>query len=62
MAKMGFRAVAPDLRGFCPGARPEGAGAYHIKEYAQDILEIADVLGHPGRPFHLMGTRRAADK
>ena len=56
MAEMGFRAVAPDLRGFCPGARPEGVEAYHLKEYAQDVLEIADALGPPGRPFHLMGT------
>jgi pimeloyl-ACP methyl ester carboxylesterase len=56
MAAMGFRAVAPDLRGFCPGARPEGVEAYHLKEYAQDILEIADALGPAGQPFHLMGT------
>jgi pimeloyl-ACP methyl ester carboxylesterase len=48
--------VAPDLRGFCPGARPEGVEAYHLKEYAQDVLEIADALGHAGRSFHLMGT------
>jgi pimeloyl-ACP methyl ester carboxylesterase len=56
MAERGFRAVAPDLRGFCPGARPEGVEAYHLKEYAQDIIEIADVLGDTGHPFHLMGT------
>jgi pimeloyl-ACP methyl ester carboxylesterase len=56
MAQMGFRAVAPDLRGFCPGARPEGVAAYHIDEYAQDVLGIAAALGHAGRPFHLMGT------
>lgn len=56
MAKMGFRTVAPDLRGFCEGARPEGVEAYHIKEYAADILAIADVLAGEGTPFHLMGT------
>ncbi len=56
MAAMGFRAVAPDLRGFCPGARPEGVEVYHLNEYAQDILEIADTLGPAGQPFHLMGT------
>ncbi len=56
MAAMGFHTVAPDLRGFCPGARPEGVEAYHLKEYAQDTLEIADALGHAGQPFHLMGT------
>ena len=37
MAGMGFHTVAPDLRGFCPGARPEGVEAYHLKEYAQDM-------------------------
>jgi pimeloyl-ACP methyl ester carboxylesterase len=56
MAELGFRTVAPDLRGFCPGARPEGVEAYHLKEYARDVLEIADALGHAERPFHLMGT------
>jgi pimeloyl-ACP methyl ester carboxylesterase len=56
MAGMGFHTVALDLRGFCPGARPEGVEAYHLKEYAQDVLEIADALGYAGRPFHLMGT------
>lgn len=56
MAAMGFRVVAPDLRGFCPGARPEGVEAYHVQEYAQDIREIADALGGEGAPFHLMGT------
>jgi pimeloyl-ACP methyl ester carboxylesterase len=61
IAKMGFRVVAPDLRGFCPGARPEGVEAYHLKEYAQDVLEIADALGHKGRPFHLMGTSIGAN-
>ena len=61
MAEKGFRAVAPDLRGFCPGARPEGVEAYHLREYAQDVLEIADVLGEAGRPFHLMGTSIGAN-
>lgn len=56
MAAMGFRVVAPDLRGFCAGARPLGVEAYHVKEYAQDVREIADALGGEGAPFHLMGT------
>ncbi len=30
MAEKGFRAVAPDLRGFCPGARPEGVEMYRV--------------------------------
>jgi len=48
--------IAPDLRGYCPGARPEGQESYQEGEYAQDILAIADELGHADRPFHLMGT------
>lgn len=56
MAELGFHVVAPDLRGFCAGARPHGVEAYHVDEYAQDVLAIADALGAAGQPFHLMGT------
>ena len=56
MAELGFRVVAPDLRGFCAGARPQGVEAYHVDEYAQDVLAIADAVGSAGKPFHLMGT------
>jgi len=56
MAEMGFRTVAPDLRGFCPGARPEGVEAYHLREYADDVVAIVDSVGGEGASFHLMGT------
>ena len=56
MAELGFHVVAPDLRGFCAGARPQGVEAYHVDEYAQDVLAIADAVGPAGQPFHLMGT------
>lgn len=61
MAAMGFRVVAPDLRGFCAGARPLGVEAYHVQEYANDILCIADALGGSGAKFHLMGTSIGAN-
>jgi pimeloyl-ACP methyl ester carboxylesterase len=49
----GLRTYAPDQRGYSPGARPAGAGAYRMKECAADVLAIADALG-AGR-FHLVG-------
>jgi pimeloyl-ACP methyl ester carboxylesterase len=56
LAEAGFKAVAPDLRGYCDGARPEGVEAYIVKEFVEDILAIANQLGWGDRPFHLMGT------
>ncbi|MHA2037062.1 MAG: alpha/beta fold hydrolase [Promethearchaeota archaeon] len=55
-AEAGFRTIAPDLRGYCPGARPEGVKAYVGDEFIQDTLAIVDQLGWSDRPFHLMGT------
>ena len=54
LAEAGFRTVALDMRGYSPGARPEGKRAYVIDEYVKDTLAIADELGWADRPFHLM--------
>lgn len=53
LGEMGFRAVAPDQRGYSPGARPEGVEAYAIAELVGDVAGIADALGHA--TFHLVG-------
>jgi len=56
MAELGFHVVAPDLRGFCDGARPLGVESYHVQEYVDDVLAIVDAVKGEGAKFHLMGT------
>lgn len=53
LAAAGFRAVAPDQRGYSPGARPSGALHYGVDALVGDALAIADALGAPR--FHLVG-------
>jgi pimeloyl-ACP methyl ester carboxylesterase len=45
--------VAPDQRGYSPGARPEGVEHYAIDLLAEDVLGLADALGWD--TFHLIG-------
>ena len=47
----GYRAIAPDLRGYSRGARPEGAENYSYPAMADDVLGIAEALGR--ERFHL---------
>ena len=49
----GYRAVAPDQRGYSPGARPADIEAYGIPSLVGDVIGIADALGAP--TFHLVG-------
>lgn len=49
----GFRACAPDQRGYSAGARPEQIDAYRIEHLVADALGIADSLG--AERFHLVG-------
>ena len=47
----GFRAVAPDQRGYPPGVRPDparGLAAYAVDRLVQDVLDLADAAGAPG--------------
>jgi pimeloyl-ACP methyl ester carboxylesterase len=49
----GYRAVAPDQRGYSPGARPPDAAAYSMPNLVSDVLGFADALGV--ERFHLVG-------
>jgi pimeloyl-ACP methyl ester carboxylesterase len=51
----GFRAVAPDQRGYSAGVRPDPAtlAAYGINRLAADVLDLADACG--AATFHLVG-------
>lgn len=53
LGNRGFRAVAPDQRGYSPGVRPQAVAEYGISELVGDVLAIAAELGW-GR-FDLVG-------
>ena len=50
----GLRTLAPDQRGYSPGARPSGRAAYRMRELTDDVLALLDeahlgsahVVGH----------------
>lgn len=45
LTEAGYRVLAPDQRGYSPGARPKGRRAYVTSELALDVLALADVAG-----------------
>ena len=53
LADAGLRLVAPDQRGFSPGARPDGVSSYTMEALGGDALAVADAMGFTG--FHLAG-------
>ena len=53
LASAGFRAVAPNQRGYSPGARPLDVAEYHMCKLCEDVLQMADALG--ASQFHLVG-------
>ena len=53
LATAGYRAVAPDQRGYSPAARPTTIHAYRLPELVADVTAIADRLG--AATFHLVG-------
>jgi pimeloyl-ACP methyl ester carboxylesterase len=52
----GYRAVAPDQRGYSPGARPDGVEHYATPCLEADVIAIADRLSgsRTGQRFHLV--------
>ena len=57
LAAAGYRAVAPDQRGYSPGARPDPSDLsnYAFDRLVADVIEIAAAAGYDGKRFHLVG-------
>jgi pimeloyl-ACP methyl ester carboxylesterase len=53
LAAAGYHALAPNQRGYSPGARPAGVEAYRIGLLVADVIGLADALG--ADRFHLVG-------
>lgn len=53
LAGAGLRVLAPDQRGYSPGARPTEVAQYATEVLADDVLALADALGLDS--FHLVG-------
>ncbi len=53
LGEAGFRAVAPDQRGYSPGARPPRIEDYALPLLVGDVIGVADALG--ADRFHVVG-------
>jgi pimeloyl-ACP methyl ester carboxylesterase len=53
LAAAGYRCLAPDQRGYSPGARPPDVESYNYRALAADVFALADAMAF-GR-FHLIG-------
>lgn len=53
LARAGYLAVAPNQRGYSPGARPPAIADYATRALMDDALAIARAFG--GERFHLVG-------
>ncbi len=53
LAGRGYRAIAPNLRGYSPGANPRDASEYSMDKLVADVIGIADA--QEVERFHLVG-------
>ena len=53
LADVGYRVIAPDQRGYSPGARPPDIADYSMDLLVEDVFGIADAAGF--EKFHLVG-------
>jgi pimeloyl-ACP methyl ester carboxylesterase len=53
LADAGYRVLAPDQRGYSPGARPKGRRAYGVDRLAGDVVALADAAG--AEKIHVAG-------
>lgn len=53
LAALGYRAVAPDQRGYSDGARPAATESYRVEYLVEDVAAIATALDMPA--FDLVG-------
>ena len=53
LAAAGYCGVAPNQRGYSPGARPDGKEGYATELLVEDAIAIATALGHDR--FHIVG-------
>lgn len=55
LAAQGHRVLAPDQRGYSPGARPSGHAAYTLSQLTADALAVVDALVGPEERVHVVG-------
>ena len=53
LARAGYRAVAPDMRGFGATSRPERIEDYALQTLGDDVAALVDALGEP--KAHVLG-------
>jgi len=45
LVEAGFRVLAPDQRGYSPGATPRGRTSYGLRELGEDVVALLDAAG-----------------